>query len=214
MLLGVPCVTCGRVGTVGCSKAEDTPGLSQDCFPVGLLVSHHGKAPSSHAARGKGAVKLGFSPVKSSWTLPSTGGESWGCYGCGARPSDPCVGTHIKDQGHMSIIKPGDIRVDVLGISKVKQQGGRWREVRRVGEKKKQNKIGKKKNKLSSHFWKRNRRGTKETTQKQSQEGGVCLVFGNGIPCFGFTLLPCAWWEFTSGTSKLDWYLFLCTRLF
>lgn len=62
----------------------------------------------------------------------------------------------------MSIIKPGDIRVDVLGISKIKQQGGRWR-VRRVGEKK----IGKKKkNKLSSHFWKRNRRRTKETTQK------------------------------------------------
>lgn len=26
----------------------------------------------------------------------------------------------------MSIIKPGDIRVDVLGISKIKQQGGRW----------------------------------------------------------------------------------------
>lgn len=42
----------------------------------------------------------------------------------------------------MSIIKPGDIRVDVLGISKIKQQGGRWR-VRRVGEKK----IGKKKKK-------------------------------------------------------------------
>lgn len=112
-------------------------GSPKGCFPVGLLVSHHGKAPSSHAARGKGAVKLSFSPVKSSWTLPSTGRESWGCYGCGARPSDPCVGTHIKDQGHMSIIKPGDIRVDVLGISKVKQQGGRWRGVRMVGEKNK-----------------------------------------------------------------------------
>lgn len=46
------------------------------------------------------------------------------------------LGQAIKDQGHMSIIKPGDIRVDVLGISKIKQQGGRWG-MRRVGEKKK-----------------------------------------------------------------------------
>lgn len=54
-LLGVPCVTGGRVGTVGCSKAQRTHLGSPRCrFPVGLLLSHHGKAPSSHAARGKG----------------------------------------------------------------------------------------------------------------------------------------------------------------
>lgn len=46
---------CGRVGIVGCSKSkEHTWGSPKGCFPVGLLVSHHGKAPSSHAARGKG----------------------------------------------------------------------------------------------------------------------------------------------------------------
>lgn len=29
-------------------------GSPKGCFPVGLPVSHHGEAPSSHAARGKG----------------------------------------------------------------------------------------------------------------------------------------------------------------
>lgn len=127
---------CGRVGIVGCSKAKDTPGLSQGLLPCGIAGLPPWQGTFQPCSKRKGAVKLGFSPVKSSWALPSTGGESWGCYGCGARPSDPCVGTHIKDQGHMSIIKPGDIRVDVLGISKIKQQGGRWG-TRRVGEKKK-----------------------------------------------------------------------------
>lgn len=46
------------------------------------------------------------------------------------------LGQAIKDQGHMSIIKPGEIRVDVLGISKVKQQQGlKGRGKGEVGEK-------------------------------------------------------------------------------
>lgn len=114
------------VGNVGCSKAEDTSGLFQGLLPCGIAGLSPWQGTLQPCSEGKGAGKLGFSPVKSYWALPSAGGESWGCYGCGARPSDPCVGTHIKDQGHMSIIKPGDIRVDVLGISKIKQQGGRW----------------------------------------------------------------------------------------
>lgn len=40
------------------------------------------------------------------------------------------------------------------------------------------------------------------------------LTFRTGIPCFGFATVLCAWWEFTSGTSSWDWYLFLCTGLF
>lgn len=35
-------------------KQRTRLGSPKDYFPVGLLVSHHGKAPSSHAARGKG----------------------------------------------------------------------------------------------------------------------------------------------------------------
>lgn len=42
------------VGILGCSKAEATAGLSQGLLPCGIAVSHHDKAPSSHAARGRG----------------------------------------------------------------------------------------------------------------------------------------------------------------
>lgn len=41
-----------------------------------------------------------------------------------ARPLPAFHCTHIKDQDGTSIIKPGEIRVDVLVISQVKQELG------------------------------------------------------------------------------------------
>lgn len=110
----------------------------------------------------------------------------------------------------MSIIKPGDIRVDVLGISKIKQQGGRWR-VRRVGEKKNRKK---KKTNFQVIFGNETEGEQKKPPKKQSQEGGMCLIFRKWHPFLWFCYFTLCLVGIYLWNIQLDWYLFLCTRLF
>ncbi|KAL2308881.1 hypothetical protein Nmel_005052 [Mimus melanotis] len=86
---------------------EDTPGLSQGPLPCGIAGLPPWQGTLQPCSEGKGAVKLGFSPVKSYWALPSAGGESWGCYGCGARPSDPWLELTLKIRATCPSSNPG-----------------------------------------------------------------------------------------------------------
>lgn len=126
----------------------------------------------------------------------------------------------------MSIIKPGEIRVDVLVISKVKQQQG----LKGGGE----GELEKNKKTFKS-FLEKKQEENKRNNPKTNPERRNVLDFlktycnrlekdlfpcseqepyrGTGIPCFGFAPLPCGWWVFTSRASSQGWYRFPCTML-
>lgn len=74
-----------------------------------------------------------------------------------AAPTPALNLTHIKDQDGTSIIKPGEVRVDVLLISKVKQQQGLKRGGRGEGRKIKGKKQKTQHNKTFKSFLKSSR---------------------------------------------------------
>lgn len=88
-------------------STEDTPGLSQVPLPCGIAALPPRQGTLQPCSEGKGVVKLGFSPVKSYWALPSAGGESWGVTDAAPAPPIPVLELTLKIRATCPSSNPG-----------------------------------------------------------------------------------------------------------